>query len=124
MKRTKIIDALQSTDYGSTVTVMGWVRTKRGSKSVNFIALNDGSTIKNIQIVADVEKFDEEILKKITTGACLSCEGTLVKSIGTQTHVGMLTHIFKRLTLFLHREICITSPKHFYLCCLEFCILT
>lgn len=83
MRRTKIIDALQSTDYGSTVTVMGWVRTKRGSKSVNFIALNDGSTIKNIQIVADVEKFDEEILKKITTGACLSCEGTLVKSIGS-----------------------------------------
>lgn len=82
MKRTKIIDALQRTDYGSEVTVMGWVRTKRGSKSVNFIALNDGSTIKNIQIVADVEKFDEELLKQITTGACLSCTGTLVESIG------------------------------------------
>lgn len=82
MKRTKIIDALSCTDYDSEVTVMGWVRTKRGSKSVNFIALNDGSTIKNIQIVADVDKFDEEMLKQITTGACLSCTGKLVKSIG------------------------------------------
>ena len=67
MKRTKIIDALNCTDYDSEVTVMGWVRTKRGSKSVNFIALNDGSTIKNIQIVADVAKFDEEMLKQITS---------------------------------------------------------
>ncbi len=83
MKRTKIIDALRRTDYGSDVTVMGWVRTKRGSKSVNFIALNDGSTIKNIQIVADAEKFDEELLKQITTGACLSCTGKLVESIGS-----------------------------------------
>ena len=83
MKRTKIIYALQRTDYGSDVTVMGWVRTKRGSKSVNFIALNDGSTIKNIQIVADAEKFDEELLKQITTGACLSCTGKLVESIGS-----------------------------------------
>ncbi len=83
MKRTKIIDALQRTDYGSDITVMGWVRTKRGSKSVNFIALNDGSTIKNIQIVADAEKFDEELLKQITTGACLSCTGKLVESIGS-----------------------------------------
>ena len=82
MKRTKIIDALKRTDYGADVTVMGWVRTKRGSKSVNFIALNDGSTIKNIQIVADIEKFDEELLKQITTGACLSCTGKLVESIG------------------------------------------
>lgn len=83
MKRTKIVDALQSTDFGSPITVMGWVRTKRGSKSVNFIALNDGSTIKNIQIVADVNKFDEESLKQITTGACIGCTGTLVESIGS-----------------------------------------
>ena len=55
MKRVKIIDLLQRTDFGAEVTVMGWVRTKRGSKAVNFIALNDGSTIKNVQIVADVE---------------------------------------------------------------------
>ncbi len=62
---------------------MGWVRTKRGSKSVNFIALNDGSTIKNVQVVADVEKFDPETMKLITTGACLSVTGTMVESIGS-----------------------------------------
>ncbi len=82
MKRTKIIDALACTNYGSEITVMGWVRSKRGSKNVNFIALNDGSTIKNIQIVADVEKFDEEMFRQIGTGACISCTGTLVESQG------------------------------------------
>lgn len=56
IKRTRIIDALGRTDYGASIVVKGWVRTRRGSKAVNFIALNDGSTIKNIQIVADVEK--------------------------------------------------------------------
>ena len=82
MKRTKIIDVLKSQDFGLSVNVKGWVRTKRGSKAVNFIALNDGSTIKNVQIVADVEKFDAELLKQITTGACLSVVGTLVQSQG------------------------------------------
>ena len=82
MKRTKIVDLLKRTDFGADVCVKGWVRTRRGSKSVNFIALNDGSTIKNVQVVADVEKFDPEVLKLITTGACLSVEGTLVESQG------------------------------------------
>ncbi|MBQ3770807.1 MAG: asparagine--tRNA ligase, partial [Bacteroidaceae bacterium] len=82
IRRTKIVDVLQSTDYNSTVNVKGWVRTRRGSKNVNFIALNDGSTIKNVQIVADADKFDEELIKKITTGACLSVNGTLVESQG------------------------------------------
>ena len=82
IRRTKIVDVLQSTDYNSTVNVKGWVRTRRGSKNVNFIALNDGSTIKNVQIVADADKYDEELIKKITTGACLSVNGTLVESQG------------------------------------------
>ena len=82
MKRTKIIDLLKRTDFGAEVNVKGWVRTRRGSKAVNFIALNDGSTIKNVQIVADVEKFDEELLKLVTTGACLSVDGILVESQG------------------------------------------
>ena len=82
MKRTKIIDLLSRKDFGAEVCVKGSVRTRRGSKSVNFIALNDGSTIKNVQVVADVEKFDAEMLKLITTGACLSVEGTLVESQG------------------------------------------
>lgn len=82
MKRTKIIDVLKLSDFGTTVNVKGWVRTRRGSKNVSFIALNDGSTIKNVQIVADNEKFDADTLKDITTGACLSVTGTLVESQG------------------------------------------
>ena len=94
MQRTKIIDLLQRTDYGANVCVKGWVRTRRGSKSVNFIALNDGSTIKNVQIVADVEKFDAEMLKQITTGACLSVEGVLTESQGAgQSSEVQATHI-------------------------------
>ena len=80
--RTKIAELLLRKDFGATVCVKGWVRTRRGSKMVNFIALNDGSTIKNVQVVADVDKFDDEMLKQITTGACLAVEGTLVESQG------------------------------------------
>ena len=83
IKRIKIVDLLKSDNFGEQVNVKGWVRTRRGSKSVNFIALNDGSTINNVQIVADVEKFSDEILKKVTTGACLSVNGTLVESVGS-----------------------------------------
>ena len=83
IKRTRIVDLLKRTDFGQEVVVKGWVRTKRGSKSVNFIALNDGSTIKNVQIVADLDKFSDELMKQITTGACLSVKGTMVESIGS-----------------------------------------
>jgi len=62
--------------------VKGWVRTHRSSKAVDFIALNDGSTIKNVQIVVDPKKFDEQLLKDITTGACICAEGKLVESQG------------------------------------------
>ena len=82
IKRTKVVDLLKSTAYGSTVNVRGWVRTHRSSKAVDFIAINDGSTIKNIQVVVSPEKFDEQLLKQITTGACLSVNGTLVESQG------------------------------------------
>lgn len=80
VSRTKIKTLLEGGVAGSDVLVKGWVRTKRGNKMVTFIALNDGSTINNIQIVAEVEKFDEELLKSITTGACLAVEGKLVES--------------------------------------------
>ena len=83
IRRTKIIDVLKREDYGSMVNVKGWVRTRRGSKAVHFIALNDGSTINNVQIVADADKFDEEMIKTISTGACLSVTGELVKSVGS-----------------------------------------
>lgn len=82
IKRTEIVDLLKRTDYGQTVNVKGWVRTRRGNKNVSFIALNDGSTINNVQIVVDIEKFGEEYLKPITTGASLSVNGKLVESMG------------------------------------------
>ncbi|KGF32860.1 asparagine--tRNA ligase [Hoylesella buccalis] len=82
MKRTKVVDVLRSTDFGKEVVVKGWVRTHRSSKAVDFIALNDGSTIKNIQIVVDPSKVNADTLKSITTGACLCVTGTLVESQG------------------------------------------
>ncbi|MDD6583228.1 MAG: asparagine--tRNA ligase [Bacteroidales bacterium] len=85
MKRTKIIDAIKHYDeigIGSSISVKGWVRTKRGNNAVAFIALNDGSIVHNLQVVADLQKFDPEMMKRITTGACLHVTGTLVESQG------------------------------------------
>ena len=82
LKRTKIADIFNPALLNTTVCVKGWVRTRRGNKHVNFIALNDGSTIKNIQVVVDLANFDEEILKPITTGASLCVVGKLVESMG------------------------------------------
>jgi len=87
MSRTVIVDALKRTDFGAEVNIKGWVRTRRGNKNVSFIALNDGSTINNIQVVADNEKFGDEYLKPITTGACISVTGKLVESMGQGQHV-------------------------------------
>ncbi len=78
----KNIQQLFSETPGKDVVVKGWVRTKRGNKNVSFIALNDGSTIKNMQIVCDGEKFSEDFMKEITTGACLCVKGLLVESMG------------------------------------------
>lgn len=82
MRRTKISDLLRQPDFDKEVEVKGWVRTNRGNKYVNFIHLNDGSTIHNLQIVADTQNFDEEFLKQITTGACIRVVGKLVESQG------------------------------------------
>jgi len=73
---------LSQSHVGQAVEARGWVRTRRGNKFVNFIALNDGSTIHNIQIVADADKFDDEALKLVTTGSCLKVQGMLVESQG------------------------------------------
>ena len=81
-KRTRIADIFDPALLNTTVCVKGWVRTRRGNKHVNFIALNDGSTIKNIQVVVDLANFDEETLKPITTGASLCVVGKLVESMG------------------------------------------
>lgn len=82
IRRTKIADLLLCEDFGKTVDVKGWVRTIRSNKYVSFIHLNDGSTIHNIQIVADAEKFTEDIIKPISTGACIHVIGKLVESQG------------------------------------------
>lgn len=80
LRRNKVCDLLKSNETGKEVLVKGWVRTRRGNKQVAFIALNDGSIIHNIQIVVDLEKFSEETLKPITTGACIAVKGILVPS--------------------------------------------
>jgi len=82
IERTEIVNLLKRTDYGAKVNVKGWVRTRRGNKNVSFIAMNDGSTINNVQVVVDMAKFNEEELKPITTGASLSVNGVLVESMG------------------------------------------
>ena len=67
---------------GSDLLVKGWVRTKRGNRNIVFIALNDGSTINNIQVVVEAASFDENLLKDISTGACIGVTGKLVESQG------------------------------------------
>ncbi len=82
-KRIMIVSLLKGgVAIGTEVNVKGWVRTRRGNKNVAFIALNDGSTINHIQVVADVQFFGDDFLKRITTGACLSVEGLLSESLG------------------------------------------
>ena len=82
MKRTKIVDIFNPELIGSEVTVMGWVRTRRGNKHVQFLAINDGSTIKNIQVVADMARFTDDDLRGITTGSSVAVTGQLVESMG------------------------------------------
>ena len=80
--RTKVKDLLQM-NAGQKVLAKGWVRTKRGNKDIAFIALNDGSTIKNIQIVANKDDNTTPIISKISTGACIAVNGELVESVGS-----------------------------------------
>ena len=82
MKLVRIAEMLKMEGDGRDVTVKGWVRTKRGNKNVAFIALNDGSSVANIQVVVDLTKIDEAELKGVTTGACLRVDGKLVASLG------------------------------------------
>ena len=89
MKVTRIKALLESKKVGSKHILKGWVRTKRGSKAVNFIALNDGSTINNIQVVVETEKFNENLLKKITTGAAIEVHGFVIESKGSGQAIEM-----------------------------------
>ncbi|MBQ5697345.1 MAG: asparagine--tRNA ligase [Muribaculaceae bacterium] len=92
LKRIRISELLTSGDQlvGTKVDVKGWVRTRRGNKNVQFVALNDGSTIKNVQIVFDLATFTEEQLKPITTGASIHVQGELVASQGKGQSVEVL----------------------------------
>jgi asparaginyl-tRNA synthetase len=82
IKKSKVAELLKTTDFDRVVNVKGWVRTKRGNNNIAFVALNDGSTINNVQVVIDVPNFDEETLRLITTGAGISVTGQLVQSMG------------------------------------------
>lgn len=82
MKRTKIADIFKPEHIGKEVSVMGWVRTRRGNKNVQFVALNDGSTVRNLQIVFDLSKFSDDDLRAVTTGSSIHVEGKLVESMG------------------------------------------
>ncbi len=82
MKRTRISEIFNPELIGTEVDVMGWVRTRRGNKHVQFVALNDGSTIKNLQIVFDMSRFTDEELKAVTTGSSIHVTGKLVESMG------------------------------------------
>ena len=90
MALTTISEIFKNPKINSIIKVSGWVRTRRGSKSVSFIALNDGSTIKNLQIVAETSNFKEELFKKITTGSCLEIEGELKNSEGKEQSLEVL----------------------------------
>lgn len=94
LKRQRVFDLLKGhvdNLINEQVNVKGWVRTKRGNKNVAFIAINDGSIIHNIQVVVDVAAFsDDELLKKVTTGSCISVNGKLVESQGAGQHVEIL----------------------------------
>lgn len=87
MERSRVKELLASGEPGTPVLVKGWVRSRRGNKNVSFIALNDGSSIANLQIVADVANFDPSLLKRITTGSSIEAEGELVASPGAGQRV-------------------------------------
>ena len=111
MQKT-ISDILRSPNFNSKTRVNGWVRTKRGSKNVSFIALNDGSTIKNLQVVAEANDFDDNLIKNITTGACLEVFGKLKKSEGKEQSLELLASELKILGEANAEEYPLQPKKH------------
>ena len=90
MNKLRLKDIIKTPEVvgiGNPVDVKGWVRSRRGNNFVQFIALNDGSIVTNLQVVADTEKFDEALLKQITTGSCIHVTGKLVESQGKGQNV-------------------------------------
>jgi asparaginyl-tRNA synthetase len=92
MEHSLIKELLSAASIGKTAVAKGWVRTKRGNKNVAFIAINDGSVIHNLQVVVDPAKFEEELLKKVTTGACIRVKGEIVASQGSGQATEMQVH--------------------------------
>ncbi len=89
LKRTRVSDALRLKGEGQVINVRGWVRSRRGNKNVSFIALNDGSCVHTLQIVVDLANYDENLIKRITTGSCVNVTGKLVESMGKGQSVEM-----------------------------------
>ncbi len=112
MKRIKISELLKMSGENQEVTAMGWVRTKRGSKNVAFLALNDGSTIKNIQAVIDFDKISSELLENVHTGASVAVTGELVKSQGKGQTVEIEVNEFHLLGIADPDEFPIQPKKH------------
>ena len=89
----KIKKLLKKTNTGEEVRVNGWVKNRRGSKNVFFISLNDGSTIENIQVVCENNLIDEEVIKRITTGACICVSGVIQASKGADQEIEILASL-------------------------------
>ena len=92
MKYLSIQNIINDPEVNKNIEINGWVRTKRGSKNVSFISINDGSTIKNLQIVAEASKFKEDYLKKINTGACIKVFGEIKKSEGKEQNIEIVAN--------------------------------
>jgi asparaginyl-tRNA synthetase len=112
VKRTEIKAALEMQDFEQEINVKGWVRTKRGSKNVAFIALNDGSTIKNLQLVVDLEKIAESELAFMHTGASVSATGLLIPSAGSGQSVELTVHSIELLGAADPDEFPLQPKKH------------
>lgn len=112
MTRQKIKEVLKNGKSGQEVLVKGWVRTRRGSKNVNFINLNDGSTIHNLQIVADTEKFDENLLREINTGAAVAATGKLSESQGAGQQMELIAEKLELLGKVDSEKYPIQPKKH------------
>ena len=108
----KIKEILKKGSESQEVKIKGWVRTRRGSKHVSFIALNDGSTINNIQVVVEGDSFSEELIKQITTGSCIAVEGNLVESKGSGQAVEILATKIEILGGADPEEYPLQSKKH------------
>jgi len=107
-----IKELLQINSKTQEVSIKGWVRTRRGSKHVSFISLNDGSTINSIQVVAEGKRFKEDLIKQITTGSCIAVNGELIRSKGSGQSVEVLASSIEVLGLSDAEKYPLQPKKH------------